>query len=106
MKTFKEMAIECAEFNEGAKLIKKKVFRADEKGNLKKVLKKYCGNYDGNIAKGFKIVDGKKCAKMTPEEIKNKMKSMKKVKKTKLKNASKNAKRAEMIKKKREGKGL
>jgi hypothetical protein len=106
MKTFKELSEEYKELIEGAKLKKKKVFKPDEKGNLKKVLKKYCADSDGSVAKGFKIVDGKQCKKMTPDEVKTKTKAMKKVMKTKKKNSTKIAKRAEMIRKKRESKGL
>lgn len=106
MKTFKELSEEYKELLiEGAKLKKKKIFKPDERGNLKKVLKVYCADSDGKVAKGFKI-DGKKCSKMSPAEEKEKMKTMKKVQKTKKKNSSKLAKRAELIRKKKEGKGL
>lgn len=105
MKTFKELSEEYCEMLEGAKLKKKKVFVPDDKGNLKKVLKKYCADSDGAVAKGFKI-DGKSCKKISPAEQKEKAKSSKKAQKTKKKNASKIAKRAEVIRKKRESKGL
>lgn len=105
MKTFIELSEEYVELLEGAKLRKKKIFKPDEKGNLKKVVKTYCADSDGAIAKGFKI-DGKKCSKISPAEAKEKMKTMKKVQKTKRKNSTKLAKRAEKIKKKREAKGL
>ena len=105
MKTFKELSEEYSELLEGAKLKKKKVFKPDANGNLKKVLKKYCADSDGKVAKGFKI-EGTKCAKMTPAEEKEKMKTMKKVQKTKRKNASKIAKRAAIIRRKKEAKGL
>ena len=105
LKTFKELSQEYSELLEGAKLKKKKVFKPDANGNLKKVLKKYCADSNGKVAKGFKI-EGTKCVKMTPAEEKEKMKTMKKVQKTKRKNATKIAKRAEIIRKKKEAKGL
>jgi hypothetical protein len=107
MKTFKEIAEQYQEeIVEGAKLKKAKKWVPDDKGNLKRVLKKFCVDSDGQKAAGYKIVGGKKCQKMTPDEIKLKMKTMKKVNKTKKKNASKIAKKAEIIAKKRASKGL
>jgi len=107
MKTFKQIAEEYQEnIDEGAKLKKMKKWVPDEKGNLKKVLKKFCADSNGKKAPGFKIVDGKKCEKMTPAEVKDKKKVMKKVMKTKKKHANKIEKRAEIIAKKKEAKGL
>jgi len=107
VKTFKEIAQEYQHsIDEGAKLKKVKKWVPDEKGNLKKVLKKYCVDSDGKKAPGFKIIDGKKCEKMTPAEVKDKIKIMKKVIKTKKKHANKIEKRAEIIAKKKEAKGL
>jgi len=107
MKTFKEIAEEYQHsIDEGAKLKKVKKWVPDEKGNLKKVLKKMCVDTDNKKVPGYKIVDGKKCEKMTPTEVKDKKKAMKKVLKTKKKNANKIQKRAEIITKKREAKGL
>jgi len=115
MKSFKEIAEsyqeildveEAKKLDEGAKLKKMKKWVPDEKGNLKKVLKKMCVDGDGKKAPGYKLVDGKKCEKMSPTEIKDKKKTMKKVMKTKKKNSIKIAKKAEIIAKKREAKGL
>jgi len=106
LKTFKEIAetyeIEITE----AKLVKKKTYVGDDKGNLKKVIKKYCGDGDKNKLPGYKIVDGKKCEKMKPSEIHAKQKASKKVQKTKKKHAAKIAKKSAMVKKKKIAKGL
>jgi hypothetical protein len=108
MKSFKEIAEEYQKeinIEEGAKLKKMKKWVPDEKGNLKKVLKKACVDTQGVRMPGYKIV-GKKCEKMSPVEIKDKKKTMKKVMKTKKKHANINAKRAEVIARKRKSKGL
>lgn len=105
MKSFKDIAESYQNELAEAKLKKKKIWKADDRGNLKKTLIKYCADSDGQKAPGFKLVGGKKCAKMTPAEIASKKKTMKKVKKTKKKHASKIAKRAELIAKKRAAKG-
>ena len=88
MKTFREYTEEIVE---GAKFKKVKKFVADKQGNLKKVIKKECQDQEGNKVPGFKIVDGKKCQKMSPDDQKNK---------------NKNEKRAEKIKGKKIAKGL
>jgi len=107
MKSFKEIANEYQEeIFEGAKLKKAKKWIPDEKGNLKKVLKKICADSDGNKAPGYKLVGGKKCERMSGAEIKDKKKSSKKAQKTKNKNAIRNTKKAEKILKKKITKGL
>jgi hypothetical protein len=106
MKSFKEIAEDYQEKIYEAKLVKKKTYVGDDKGNLKKVIKKYCGDADKKKLEGYKIVGGKKCEKMKPSEIHAKKKTMKKVLKTKQKHANKNAKRAEMIRNKKIAKGL
>ena len=110
MKPFKDIAEEYQEaINEAineAKFKKVKKWKPDAKGNLKKVLVKQCQNSDGGKAAGFKVVDGKKCVKMSPDEIKTKKKSMKKAGKTKMKHSGKIARKAAIIKKKKISKGL
>jgi hypothetical protein len=106
MKTFKDLSIEYSELLEGAKLKKEKKWVPNEKGELKKVLKKFCVDSNGNKAQGYKLVDGKKCEKMNPAEIKKKEKSSKKAQKTKKKNSSKIEIRARKIMKKKISKGL
>lgn len=101
MKSFKEIAEYYQSKIDEAKFKKKKIWKADEKGNLKKTIIKFCADSDGQKAAGYKLVDGKKCAKMTPAEIMQKKKTSKKIEKTKKKNATKNAKRAEILAKKR-----
>ena len=104
MKSFKEIAENYQEILDEAKLKKKKIWKADDKGNLKKTLIKYCADSDGQKVNGFKLVDGKKCVKMSQDEIKTRFKAMRKSKKTKRKNASKNAKKAAIISKRRKAK--
>lgn len=103
IKSFKQITESYAELLE-VMLKKKKVWKPDEKGNLKKVIKKECHDANGR-AEGFKVV-GKKCEKMSPGEVKTKEKAMKKAQKTKIKNAGKIERRAEKIMKKKIAKGL
>jgi len=106
MKSFKQIAEEYQdEIIEGAKLKKMKKWVPDEKGKLKRVLKKYCVDSDGQKAPGYKI-QGTKCEKMAPSEIKTKQKASKKTIKTKQKHTSKNNRRAEKILKQKVAKGL
>jgi hypothetical protein len=104
-KSFKEIAKKYKDYLSEAKMKKMKKWVPDEKGNLKKVVKKFCSDSDGK-AEGYKVVDGKKCVKMSPSEIHNKKKGMKIAQKTKIKNQSKIKRRAEKIKTKKIQKGL
>jgi len=103
MKTFREIA---ESYLLEVKFKKVKKWKADEKGNLKKVIVKQCQDSEGRKVPGFKVVDGKKCEKMSPSEIKELEKTQKKIQKTKAKHEGKNKRRAELIKKKRIAKGL
>ena len=104
MRTFKEISIEYSLFE--AKMKKVKKWKPDEKGNLKKVLVKQCQDSDGKKVPGFKVVGGKKCVKMSPAEIKDKVKISKKINKTKKKNSGKLKSRTEKIRKQKVSKGL
>jgi len=107
MKSFKEMAEHYQkEINEGAKLKKKKTWVPDENGKLKKVLKKMCVNTEGSKAAGYKVVDGKKCEKMNPSEIKDKSRAARKAQITKSKHSTKIEKKALKVYKQKLAKGL
>lgn len=107
MKSFRELSEEYKTLLiEGAKFKKVKKWISDGKGNLKKVIKKECQDSDGKKLPGFKVVDGKACKKMTPEEIKIKKKAAKKTQKTKSLHAGKIERNAEKLMRKKEAKGL
>ncbi len=111
MKTFKELSQEQNDLMidisvSEAKFKKVKKWKADKKGNLKKVLVKQCQDSDGKKVAGYKVVGGKKCEKISPAELQTMKKTQKKIQKTKTKHSGKNKRRAELIQKKREAKGL
>ena len=106
MKTFREIAEQYQEQIEEAKFKKVKKWKADEKGNLKKILVKQCQDSNGQKAAGFKLVDGKKCVKISGAEKQKMKKTQKKIQRTKVKHTNKNSRRREKIQKKRAAKGL
>jgi len=66
-----------------------------EKGKYVKVLKRWCGDADGNPVKGFKVLSSKrKCRKLDADERKAQIKSIKKRLKTNKKLVNKHEKEA------------
>lgn len=106
MKSFKEIAREYQLIDEAAKFKKEKKWSTDKNGDIKKVMKKACVDADGKKVPGYKLVDGNKCVKMTPAEIKLRQKTAKKSMKTKVRHSSQIQRRAEKIRNKKIGKGL
>ena len=106
MKTFKDIANQYQEQINEAKFKKVKKWKADKKGNLKKVIVKQCQDSEGKKAPGFKLVGGKKCEKIGGAEKQQMKKTQKKVQRTKAKHTGKNSRRREKIQKKRAAKGL
>jgi len=101
MKSFKDLIYESAKFK------KEKKWVPNEKGRLEKKIKYSCVDSNGQRIKNYKVDSkNKRCVKMSPAEIHDKKKTMKKVQKTKEKHSSIIAARREKIKKQRENKNL
>jgi len=103
MKTFRDLAEYV--LNE-VKFKRVKKWKPDKKGMLKKVIVKQCLDSDGQVVKGYKVVNGKSCEKISPDEVMKNKKRSKKINKTKKRNQSKLKLRAKIIKRRREAKGL
>jgi hypothetical protein len=104
MKSFKEIAELYSKQLDEAKLKKLKKFVPDEKGNLKKIIKKECHDKDGK-AEGWKV-QGTKCVKQSNEEQRNRIKGQKSAVKKKAMLKNKYDKKAAKVLKKRVAKGL
>ena len=102
--TFRQLAKDYSVQLEEAKLKKLKKWVPDEKGNLKKVIKKECHDMDGKAA-GWKV-QGKKCVKQSNEEKRNKIKGQKSANKVKAMRANKYEKKAQKVIRKKIAKGL
>lgn len=106
MKSFRDIAESYQENIEEAKFKKVKKWKANDNGELKKVIVKQCQDSEGKKVPGYKVEGGSHCKKMSPAEIKLKKKSVKKSLKTKKKHAGKIKVRAAKIAKKRAARGL